>query len=247
MRFYMASLARAKAVAKTMRLLLEPFRPDLKLSGCQTLTAQMYGYPNWHALGKSHSEAPPTLDDAYVDIDQVAARKLEFTDNLQRAGVSIEIARYLVESLHPSSAQHPTFASRATFLEHLSLLVAPFKPEPDTFWLGVEGNNCGCIGLRFGGKLHDFPLRRPDLAESAKALFSREAGNHPAERTEMSGPHKIAAWRTQWNGEDTGYRAPAILMGRALYRQIQKPDVDEKGFGPKASLTDELTRVSHHA
>lgn len=78
----------------------------------------------------------------------------------------------------------------------------------------------GVLSYRQGGKMHDFPFRRPDLSAAARLLFSAEAGHHPAARTEISGDFAVFAWRTQWNGNDTGLEMPAIIMGKALFRPI---------------------------
>lgn len=218
MRIHMTNLERAKAVSKRMKHLLEPFEPTINLSRCQALVARMFGYADWHEMSKSHALAQPTLDDAFIPQNQCAERRVTFIARLTECGIEMSIARYLVEALHPTSARPAEHHTSVSFLNHLSTLLDPFKA--DSFWLGCEGKMLGQISFRQGGKMHHFPFRRPDLAAGARTLFSAEAGHHPAARTEVKGDFPVMAWRTQWNGKDTGYDIPAIFIGIALFRQI---------------------------
>ena len=218
MRIHMPNLGRAKAVSKRMKKAIEPFDPTIKLSGCQALVAKMLGYADWHEMRKSHSMAETSLDDLFISHRQCAERRETFIARLITCGIEASISRYLIEALHPMAEQPTEHNSRESFLIHLSTLLDPFKA--DSFWLGCEGRMLGVLSYRQGGKMHDFPFRRPDLSAAARLLFSAEAGHHPAARTEISGDFAVFAWRTQWNGNDTGLEMPAIIMGKALFRPI---------------------------
>jgi hypothetical protein len=226
-RIHMTNLERAKAVSKRMKQSLEPFEPSIKLSRCQALVARMFGYADWHELNKSHALAQPTLDDEFIPKSQCAERSGTFIARLIECGIDANIARYLVEALHPTSERPAHHHTSESFLNHLSTLLDPFRA--DSFWLGCEGKMLGTVSYRQGGRMHNFPLRRPDLASSARALFSAEAGHHPAARTEVKGAFPVMFWRTQWNGNDTGYNMPSILMGVA-------------GFRPKAEWPDDVPK-----
>jgi hypothetical protein len=217
MRIHLANLDRAKSLSKRMKNLLEPFEADIKLTRCQALISRMFGYSDWHELSKSHLMETPALDDEAVSQTLRLERKATFIARLAECGIEVSVARYVIDAIHPTSARPVAHHTNAEFLSHMSTLLSPF--QADSFWLYCEGQRLGKILFRQGGKQHNFPVRRPDLAITARALFSAETGHHPAARTEVTGEFPVKAWRTQWNGRDTNCDMPALFMGQALFRE----------------------------
>ena len=218
MRIHMRDLGRAKLVSKRMKQALEPFEPGIKLSKCQALVAKMFGYADWHEMMKTHCLEAPSLDDRLISQTERDERRFVFIDRLVECGIDQSIARYLVAVLHPSAERPTEHQSRKGYLSDLSTLLHPFKA--DFFWLGCEGSMLGHLSFRQGGKRYTFPFRLPDLAVGARTLFSSEAGHHPAARTEVEGEFPVLAWRTQWNGRDTGMDMAAMFVGTGLFRPL---------------------------
>jgi hypothetical protein len=231
----MKDMERAKLVSKRMKQALEPFEPYVKLSKCQALVAKLYGYADWHEMREAHGLETPSLDDSLISQTQFAERRTVFVQRLVDCGIDASIARYLVVVLHPTAEKPIEHQTQKSYLNDLSTLLHPFKA--DFFWLGCEGSTLGHLSFRQGGKRHTFPFRRPDLAVGARALFSFEAGYHPAARTEVEGEFPVMAWRTQWNGRDMGVDMPAMFVGVALFRrQAGWPDdVPDDYWGRKAT------------
>ncbi len=218
MRFLFASAARPKAVAKQLHIALGQFSDDLKLSHSQELTARLYGYSNWHELTKSVGKSDPSLDDNQVSTEEAEDRHEYMLDKLVSSNVEIDIARYIIASLHPTSARHRLFASAEDLMSHLAVLMTPF--EADTVHIFCSPSNTGEMLFRHDGRMWAFPFRRPDISQAVRTYFSKTSGRHPANRIEVSGPFPHCAWRTQWYSNEwyNAFQIDDFFLAKALLR-----------------------------
>jgi hypothetical protein len=204
MRIYFANLSRPKAVAKSMQNALGAFIDDIKLSACQQLTSQLFGYQSWHELTKSIGLALESADDDMVGAEAAASRKEYQIQRLVAAGIAPSISRYLIETLHPTARRAPDLTSKLDFCQHISLLAHAFSAVK--FSLQCVGPAVGSLSYWVPGEdgfvVVDDPIKRSSLATSAMRLFGEgDIKSHHADRITVSGRHWYGAWRTQWYGK----------------------------------------------
>lgn len=223
MRFSFSNVTRPKAVAKQLKILLIPFRGNVNLAHCQELTARLYGYSDWHELSKSYSIEVPSKDDVSCSPQEVCERHNFMAEKLTSADIELEIALFIIEALHPTSAKPRKLLSDEDVMSHLTFLTAPFRPNSVFVDCGPERS--GHITINAADKNWGYPFRRPDLSENIRKYFSLPSGQHPTRYIELSNHQSIRKWRTQWMSNEwySSEKIEDFFLAKALYHSRPEP------------------------
>lgn len=102
-RFHVQNIRHAKTVAKAIKNRLDQGGYPIKLSGAQTLVADIYGHRDWHSLEQSVGD---TLAGGPYDNDLTPSQRAErfrhSIDAFNRAGVPAELSRIVLEAVAPT-------------------------------------------------------------------------------------------------------------------------------------------------
>ncbi|QPC91642.1 hypothetical protein [Mesorhizobium sp. INR15] len=103
MRINLSSDARPKGVAKSLKKNAEAVGISLNLGTAQHITANIYGYRNWHDMRASMGMMPPSDWDDSVEPAEAKLRKQFQTDVVASAlGIDATIAAALISKVLPT-------------------------------------------------------------------------------------------------------------------------------------------------
>ncbi len=114
MRLHFANMTRPRLVAKALRKALARHRLARPLAECQEITARLFGYANWHELGKLHAAGAVSLDDAIVP-SHAGYRRQHYARTLTSAGVPHQTVDAVLDAVRPSDRSAPPFVAPADF------------------------------------------------------------------------------------------------------------------------------------
>jgi hypothetical protein len=101
MRLYFGNMARPRLVAKALRKAFATHGREHQLAECQEIAARMFGYANWHELGKLHGAGPVSVDDAQAP-SHAGYRRQHYASVLRQAGVPDHFIGAVLDAVRPS-------------------------------------------------------------------------------------------------------------------------------------------------
>lgn len=174
MRIYFSNISRPKIVAKKLKASLEFLGVVLRLADSQRLTAQLYGYRDWHELNLAIGTLPHSPDDEDISASQVAARREYQALRLVGAGIPKNKALYALLMICPTARSQTAFydfePAYALFKELSRLIGATgFR-----FYTREEAT--GMLSFRVGGNWIEDPIRRMENALQLNQMQPRCGG-----------------------------------------------------------------------